>query len=156
MYRARVLGEFPEQSEISVYSLAWIEKPSQSLRRYRTMGSYGSFRLGSTWPDLAKTRQVNWPVSATVTRQRAGVEIESKEDAKKRGQSSLRERQGGSLLVLTGVARPIGRRRWCSRMCRWFVLVARVGEVIIAQRAWSALDVTSAPISLTRVSSLLN
>jgi len=26
MYRARVLGEFPEQSETSVYSLAWIER----------------------------------------------------------------------------------------------------------------------------------
>ena len=29
MYRARVLGEFPEQSELSVYSLAWIEAASQ-------------------------------------------------------------------------------------------------------------------------------
>jgi len=28
MYRARVLGEFPEQSELSVYSLAWIEAAS--------------------------------------------------------------------------------------------------------------------------------
>ena len=28
MYRARVLGEFPEQSEVSVYSLAWIEAAS--------------------------------------------------------------------------------------------------------------------------------
>ncbi len=28
MYRARVLGEFPEQSELSVYSLAWIEQAS--------------------------------------------------------------------------------------------------------------------------------
>src|SRR5579862_368197 len=28
MYRARVLGEFPEQSELSVYSLAWIERAS--------------------------------------------------------------------------------------------------------------------------------
>ena len=29
MYRARVLGEFPEQSEVSVYSLAWIEAAGQ-------------------------------------------------------------------------------------------------------------------------------
>jgi hypothetical protein len=29
MYRAGVLGEFPEQSELSVYSLAWIEAASQ-------------------------------------------------------------------------------------------------------------------------------
>ena len=29
MYRPRVLGEFPEQSELSVYSLAWIEAASQ-------------------------------------------------------------------------------------------------------------------------------
>jgi hypothetical protein len=29
MYHARVLGEFPEQSEVSVYSLSWIEKASQ-------------------------------------------------------------------------------------------------------------------------------
>jgi hypothetical protein len=29
MYRARVLGEFPEQSELSVYSLAWIEAANQ-------------------------------------------------------------------------------------------------------------------------------
>jgi hypothetical protein len=28
MYRARVLGEFPEQSELSVYSVAWIERAS--------------------------------------------------------------------------------------------------------------------------------
>jgi hypothetical protein len=30
MYRARVLGEFPEQSELSVYCLAWIEAASQA------------------------------------------------------------------------------------------------------------------------------
>ena len=29
MYQARVLGEFPEQSEINVYSLAWIERANQ-------------------------------------------------------------------------------------------------------------------------------
>jgi hypothetical protein len=29
MYRARVLGEFQEQPEVSVYSLSWIEKASQ-------------------------------------------------------------------------------------------------------------------------------
>src|SRR5690348_1387167 len=29
MYRARVLGEFPDQSELNVYSLAWIETASR-------------------------------------------------------------------------------------------------------------------------------
>lgn len=29
MYRARVLGQFPEQSELSVYSLAWIERAAR-------------------------------------------------------------------------------------------------------------------------------
>lgn len=46
MYRARVLGEFPEQSEVSVYSLAWIERASQEPPAIPTDGKVRVIQVG--------------------------------------------------------------------------------------------------------------
>ncbi len=46
MYRARVLGEFPEQSELSVYSLAWIEAASREPAAQPNEGKVRLFQIG--------------------------------------------------------------------------------------------------------------
>jgi hypothetical protein len=46
MYRARVLGEFPEQSEVSVYSLAWIERAAQEPPPIPNDGKVRAIQVG--------------------------------------------------------------------------------------------------------------
>lgn len=64
MYRARALGEFPEQSEMSVYSLGWIERASREpdlVSRAEQRSYPGS---ASMWPDPARMKPRSWRRSA--------------------------------------------------------------------------------------------
>ena len=46
MYRARVLGQFPEHSEMSVYSLAWIESAGQEAPAFPNDGAIRVIQVG--------------------------------------------------------------------------------------------------------------